>query len=68
MGLAAVALGMLTQVGGPAGLAIVVAASVVISLALSPVFNLTTELIVGSAPPVFRPRRPRPRSTRWAVR
>jgi DHA2 family multidrug resistance protein-like MFS transporter len=51
MGLAAVALGMLTQVGGPAGLAIVVAASVVISLALSPVFNLTTELIVGSSPP-----------------
>src|SRR3990172_2024219 len=51
MALAAVALAMLTQVGGPAGLAIVVAASVVISLALSPVFNLTTELIVGSAPP-----------------
>ena len=51
LALASVALAMLTQVGGPAGLAIVVAASVVISLALSPVFNLTTELIVGSAPP-----------------
>jgi len=49
--LSALALGMLTQVGGSSGLAIVVCASVVISLAMSPVFNLTTELIVGSAPP-----------------
>ena len=49
--LAALALGMLTRVDGPTGLGIVVTASVVISLALSPVFNLTTELIVGSAPP-----------------
>jgi len=49
--LAALALGMLTQVSGANGLTIVVAASVAISLALSPVFTLTTELIVGSAPP-----------------
>jgi len=49
--LAALALGMLTQVDGSNGLAIVVPASVMISLALSPVFTLTTELIVGSAPP-----------------
>jgi DHA2 family multidrug resistance protein-like MFS transporter len=48
---AAVALVLLTQVGESVGLSFVVAASVVISLALSPVFNLTTELIVGSAPP-----------------
>jgi MFS transporter, DHA2 family, multidrug resistance protein len=48
---AALGLGLLTQVGGPNGLAIVVAASMVISLALAPVFSLTTELIVGSAPP-----------------
>ncbi|MGQ0848852.1 MAG: MFS transporter [Actinomycetota bacterium] len=47
---AAVGLTILTQVGGSDGLAIVVAASVVVSLALAPVFNLTTELIVGSAP------------------
>ena len=33
------------------GLGVLVTASVVISLALSPMFNLTTELIVGSAPP-----------------
>jgi DHA2 family multidrug resistance protein-like MFS transporter len=48
---AALGLGLLTQVGGSNGLAIVVAASIVISLALAPVFSLTTELIVGSAPP-----------------
>jgi DHA2 family multidrug resistance protein-like MFS transporter len=41
----------LTQLGGSNGLAVVVPASVVISLALAPVFSLTTELIVGSAPP-----------------
>jgi MFS transporter, DHA2 family, multidrug resistance protein len=51
LALAAVSLMVLTQVGGSIGLALVVTASVFISLALSPVFNLTTELIVGSAPP-----------------
>jgi DHA2 family multidrug resistance protein-like MFS transporter len=49
--LAALGLGLLTQVGGTNGLTTVVIASVVISLALAPVFSLTTELIVGSAPP-----------------
>jgi DHA2 family multidrug resistance protein-like MFS transporter len=51
MVLAAVGLAVLTQVGGADGLAVIVAASVVISLGLAPVFGLTTELIVGSAPP-----------------
>jgi DHA2 family multidrug resistance protein-like MFS transporter len=51
LALAASALALLTQVGDSSGLAAVVTASVVISLALSPVFTLTTELIVGSAPP-----------------
>jgi len=51
LALAAASLMVLTQVGGSIGLALVVTASVFISLALSPVFNLTTELIVGSAPP-----------------
>jgi DHA2 family multidrug resistance protein-like MFS transporter len=51
LALAAVGLGVLTQVGGADGLAVVVAASVLISLGLAPVFGLTTELIVGSAPP-----------------
>ncbi|MDQ3149503.1 MAG: MFS transporter [Chloroflexota bacterium] len=47
----AVGLAMLTQVGPSDGLPMLVAASVVISLGLAPVFGLTTELIVGSAPP-----------------
>jgi DHA2 family multidrug resistance protein-like MFS transporter len=53
LGLAAVGLGILALVGAAAtnGLAMVVAASVVISLGLAPVFGLTTEMIVGSAPP-----------------
>jgi DHA2 family multidrug resistance protein-like MFS transporter len=49
--LAALALGMLLLVGGSNSLAVLVVASLVISLALAPVFTLTTELIVGSAPP-----------------
>lgn len=51
LALAAIGLGVLLQVGVTSGLALVVGASVIISLALSPVFMLTTELIVGSAPP-----------------
>jgi len=51
LALAAVGLGVLTRVGGSDGLAVVVAASIIISLGLAPVFGLTTELIVGSAPP-----------------
>jgi len=55
-GLATAALGLalLTQAGvGDPGvaLAVVIGASIVISLGLAPVFGLTTELIVGSAPP-----------------
>jgi DHA2 family multidrug resistance protein-like MFS transporter len=51
LAIAAAGLAVLTQVGGTNGLATVVTASVVISLGLAPVFGLTTELIVGSAPP-----------------
>ena len=51
LGLAAVGLGLLTQVAGPNGLAVVIVGSVIISLGLAPVLSLTTELIVGSAPP-----------------
>src|SRR5262245_39429947 len=51
LALAAVGLAILTQVGPVDGLPVVVAASVVISLGLAPVFGLTTELIVSSAPP-----------------
>ena len=51
LALAAVGLGVLTRVGVSGGLAPLVAGSVTISLGLAPVFGLTTELIVGSAPP-----------------
>jgi DHA2 family multidrug resistance protein-like MFS transporter len=51
LAVAAVGLAMLTQVGPSGGLLMLVASSVVISLGLAPVFGLTTELIVGSAPP-----------------
>jgi MFS transporter, DHA2 family, multidrug resistance protein len=48
---AAVGLAMLTQTGASEGLAVLVAASVIISLGFGPVITLTTDLIVGSAPP-----------------
>jgi MFS transporter, DHA2 family, multidrug resistance protein len=51
LAIAAAGLAVLAQVAGPDGLAIVVIASIIISLGLAPVFGLTTELIVGSAPP-----------------
>jgi DHA2 family multidrug resistance protein-like MFS transporter len=53
-GLLLVALGLLVlaQVRPSAdGLPMLIAASVIVSLGLAPVFGLTTELIVGSAPP-----------------
>ena len=51
LALAAVGLGLLTQVGVTGGLVPLIAGSVIISLGMAPVFGLTTELIVGSAPP-----------------
>jgi DHA2 family multidrug resistance protein-like MFS transporter len=51
LALAAVGLGLLSQVGSTSGLEVVVVSSVVISLGFGPVFGLTTEMIVGSAPP-----------------
>ncbi len=50
LALAAAGLAILTRVGGPDGLAVVVLSSVVISLGFGPVFGLTTELIVGIGP------------------
>jgi MFS transporter, DHA2 family, multidrug resistance protein len=51
-GLAAAAAGLflLTAVQVESGLAVIVTASVVISLGMGPVFGLTTEMVVGSAP------------------
>jgi DHA2 family multidrug resistance protein-like MFS transporter len=53
LGLAAIGLGVLTQVGGAPNtdLAILAGASLVVSLGLAPVFTATTDLIVSSAPP-----------------
>jgi DHA2 family multidrug resistance protein-like MFS transporter len=51
LALAGVGLYMLAQVGVSDGLPTLVGASLIISLGLAPVFGLTTELIVGSAPP-----------------
>jgi MFS transporter, DHA2 family, multidrug resistance protein len=53
LGLAAVGLGLLTQLGTDhaTGLAVLVTGSVVFSLALAPVDTLATDLAVGSAPP-----------------
>ena len=49
--LAAAGLAVLTRVGAADGLASLVTGSLVISLGFAPVFGLTTDLIVGSAPP-----------------
>jgi DHA2 family multidrug resistance protein-like MFS transporter len=53
LAMAAVGLGVLTQVGGSpdADLAILTAASLLVSLGLAPVFTATTDLVVSSAPP-----------------
>jgi MFS transporter, DHA2 family, multidrug resistance protein len=49
--LTAVGFGMLTQADGSTGLAVVVAASVVISAGLGPLMTLATDMVVGAAPP-----------------
>ena len=49
--LAVVGLGLFTLVGSTAGLGLLVTGSVVFSLGLAPVDTLTTDLVVGSAPP-----------------
>jgi DHA2 family multidrug resistance protein-like MFS transporter len=51
LAMSAVGLAVLTQVGASGGLTAIVAASIIISLGLAPVMTLTTDLIVGSAPP-----------------
>ena len=49
--IASIGLVMLTQAGVANSLAIVITGSVIIALGLAPVLTLTTDLIVGSAPP-----------------
>jgi DHA2 family multidrug resistance protein-like MFS transporter len=70
--LGAFGFGLLTQVDGDSGLALVVAGSVVFSVGLAPLTTLSTDLMIGAAPPeragaASRWRRP-PRSSAgpWA--
>jgi DHA2 family multidrug resistance protein-like MFS transporter len=51
LAVAAIGLFVLSRVGTTDGLATIVVSSVIISLGFAPVFGLTTELVVGSAPP-----------------
>ena len=51
LAIGAVGLLLLTQVEAEQGLAVLVSASVVYSLGLAPLFTLTNDLIIGSAPP-----------------
>ncbi|MFB4308602.1 MFS transporter [Actinomadura sp. GTD37] len=51
LALAAVGFGVLTQVGGAGGLAVLVTGSVVVSAGLGPMMTLATDLIIGAVPP-----------------
>jgi DHA2 family multidrug resistance protein-like MFS transporter len=51
LALAAVGFGLLTQLDSTGGLAVLVAGSVIFSLAMAPVDTLATDLAVGAAPP-----------------
>jgi DHA2 family multidrug resistance protein-like MFS transporter len=51
LAIAAVGFGVMSRVDGAGDLALVVSGSILFSLGLAPVFTLTTDLIVGSAPP-----------------
>jgi DHA2 family multidrug resistance protein-like MFS transporter len=51
LAIASAGLAVLSQVSGGNSLPVVIVGSVIISLGLAPVLSLTTELIVGSAPP-----------------
>jgi MFS transporter, DHA2 family, multidrug resistance protein len=51
LAIGAIGLLLLTQVEAEAGLPVLVSASVVYSLGLAPLFTLTNDLIIGTAPP-----------------
>jgi DHA2 family multidrug resistance protein-like MFS transporter len=51
LALGAVGFGLLTQVDGESGLAVIVSASLIFSLGMAPLFTLTNDLIIGAAPP-----------------
>jgi DHA2 family multidrug resistance protein-like MFS transporter len=49
--LAAIGFGFFTQVDSTSGFAVIVTGSIIFSLGTAPVFTLTNDLIIGSAPP-----------------
>jgi DHA2 family multidrug resistance protein-like MFS transporter len=51
LAIAAVGFGVFTQVDGGSGFGVIVLGSVLFSLGTSPLFTLTNDLIIGSAPP-----------------
>ncbi len=51
MAITAVGFALLTLIDGPHGLAVLVAATVVMSLGMAPVFTIGNDIIVSSAPP-----------------
>jgi DHA2 family multidrug resistance protein-like MFS transporter len=51
LAVAAVGFAVLTQVDGGSGLPVLVCATVVFSLGLAPVFTLTNDTVIGTAPP-----------------
>jgi len=51
LAIAAVGFAAMTQVSADGGVGVLVAASVVFSLGLAPLFTLTNDLIIGAAPP-----------------
>ncbi|UGT43558.1 MFS transporter [Nocardia yamanashiensis] len=51
MAMASVGLLLLTRISVNGGVGLVIAASLLVSFGLAPVFGITTELIVGTAPP-----------------
>ncbi|MEX1158010.1 MAG: MFS transporter [Thermomicrobiales bacterium] len=51
LGIAASGFAVLTQIEAASGLTMLVTGSIILSLGLAPVFTLTTDLIVGAAPP-----------------
>jgi MFS transporter, DHA2 family, multidrug resistance protein len=51
LAIGAAGFGLLTQIGADSGLAVLVTSSVIFSLGLAPLFTLTNDLIIGSAPP-----------------
>jgi DHA2 family multidrug resistance protein-like MFS transporter len=51
LALAAVGFGIFTQVDATSGFGVIVAGSILFSLGTAPMFTLTNDLIIGSAPP-----------------